>query len=117
MESLRDSEIHSVGVITSLYGVIQKYELAHVIDEWFESGTFLLSGVWKKLIKSKIHTAESEKWHTFCAGHPKFNLAGDVFTHISFYQYWSLTFDYPNPVKHFHVQVRIMDNFGLEHNE
>ena len=60
---------------------------------------------------------KSEKWHTFCAGHPKFNIAGDVFTHISFYQYCSLTFDYPNPVKHFHVQVRIMDNFGLEHNK
>ena len=67
MESLRDSEIHSVGVITSLYGVIQKYELTHVIDEWFESGTFLLSGVWKKLIKSKIHNAEIRKMaHVLC---------------------------------------------------
>ena len=54
MESLRDPEIHSVGVITSLYDVVQKYELTHVIDEWFESGTFLLPGVWKKRLKGKF---------------------------------------------------------------
>ena len=113
MESLRDPEIHSVGVITSLYVVVQKYELTHVIDEWFESGTFPLPGVWKKLIKRKIRAAESEKWHMFCAGHPKFGLAGAAFTHISSYQYWSLTSDYPDLVKHFHLQMRIMGNFGL----
>ena len=113
MESLRDPEIHSIGVITSLYDVVQKYELTHVIEEWFESGTFPLPGVWKKLIKRKIRTAESEKWHMFCAGHPEFGLAGAAFTHISSYQYWSLTFDYPDLVKYFHLQMRIMGNFGL----
>ena len=61
MESLRDPEIHFVGVITSRYDVVQKYELTHAIDEWFESGTFPLPGVWKKLIKKKIRAAESEK--------------------------------------------------------
>ena len=61
MESLRDPEIHSVGVITSLYDVVQKYELTHVIDEWFESGKSPLPGVWKKLIKRKIRAAETEK--------------------------------------------------------
>ena len=60
----------------------------------------LVSG---KLIKSKVHDAESEKWHTFCAGHPKFSLAGVASTHMSSYQYWSLTFDYPELVKHFHL--------------
>ena len=85
MESLRDSEIHSIGVTTSIYDVVQKYEPTHVIDEWFESGAFPLPGVSKKLIKSKIHAAESEKWHTLCAGHPKFSLAGVAFTHISSY--------------------------------
>ena len=113
MESLRDPEIHSVGVITSLYDVIQKYELTQVIDEWFESGTFPLPGVWKKLIKRKIRAAEFEKWHMFCAAQPKFGLAGAAFTHISSYQYWSLTFDYPDLVKYFHLQMRIMGNFGL----
>ena len=85
MESLRDPDIHSVGVITSLYDVVQKYELTHVIDEWSVSGTFPLPGVWKKLIKRKICAAESEKWHMFCAGHPKFGPAGAAFTHISSY--------------------------------
>ena len=111
MESLCDPEIHSVGVITSLYDVVQKYELTHVIGEWFESGTFPLPGVCKKLIKRKIRVAESEKWHMFCAGHPKFGLTGAAFTHISSYQYWSLTFDYPDLVKYFHLQMRIMGNF------
>ena len=113
MESLRDPEIHSVGVITSLYDVVQQYELTHVIDEWFESGTFPFPGVWKKLIERKICVAESEKWHMFCAGRPKFSLAGAAFTHISSYQYWSLTSDYPDLVKYFHLQMRIMGNFGL----
>ena len=36
-----------------------------------------------------------------------------AFTHISSYQYWSLTSDYPDLVKHFHLQMRIMGNFGL----
>ena len=53
MKSLHDPEIHFVGVTTSLYEVVQKYELTHVIDEWFESGTFPLPGVWEKLIKRK----------------------------------------------------------------
>ena len=43
----------------------------------------------------------------------QFGLAGAAFTQISSYQYWSLTFDYPDLVKHFHLQVRIMGNFGL----
>ena len=71
-----------------------------------------MPGVWKKLIKRKICTAESENWHTFCAGHPKFGLDRAAFTHISSYQYWSLTSDYLNLVKHFHLQMRIMGNFG-----
>ena len=75
------------------------YELTHVIDEWFVSGTFPLPGVWKKLIKRKIRTAESEKWHMFCAGHPKFGPAGAAFTHISSYQYWSLSFACPDLAK------------------
>ena len=49
----------------------------------------------------------------FCAGHPKFGLAGAAFTHISSYQYWSLTSDYPDLINHFHLQMRIMGNFGL----
>ena len=113
MESLRDPDIHSVGVITSLYDVVQKYELTHVIDGWFVSGTFPLPGVRRKLIERKLRAAESEKWHMFCAGHPKFDLAGAAFTHISSYQYWSLTFDRPDLVKYFHLQMRIMGNFGL----
>ena len=116
MESLLDSNVHSVGVITLLYHFVQKYELTHIIDEWFESGTFPSPGIWKKLNKTKIHAAESEKWYTFCACHPNFGLAGAAFTHISSYmyrQYWSLTFDYPDLVKHFHLQVRIVSNFGL----
>ena len=113
MESLRDPEIHSVGVITSLYDVVQKYEFSHVIEEWFESGTFPLPGVWKKLIERKSCTAESEKWHMFCAGHPKFGQAGVAFTHISSYQYWSITLDYPDLVKYIHLQMRIIGHFGL----
>ena len=103
MESLRDSDIHSIRLITSLDDVIQKHELTDVIDDWFESGIFPLPGVWKKLIKSKICAAESEKWHTFCAGHPKSGLAGAAFTLISSYQYRSLTSDYPNLLKHFYL--------------
>ena len=64
----------------------------------------LVSG--KKLIKSKIHAAESEKW--FCTGHPKYGLAGAAFTQIS--SYLTPTFDYPDLVKHFHLQGRIMGN-------
>ena len=89
------------------------YELTHVIEEWFESGTFPLPCVWKNLIKSKIHAVESEKWHTYCAGHSKFGLAGAAFTHIFSYQYWSLAFDYPDLVKHFHLQVCTVGNFAL----
>ena len=80
-------------------------ELTNVIDDWFGPGTFPLPGVWEKLIKSKIHAAKSEKWRTVCVWHPKFGLAGAAFTHISSYQYWSLSFDYPYLVKHFHLQV------------
>ena len=69
---------------------------------------FPLPGGSKKLIKSKIHAAESEKWHTFCAGHPKFGLAGAAFTQISSYQHLSLTFDYPGLAERFHFQVGIM---------
>ena len=65
MESLRDPDIYSVGVITSLYDAVQKYELTHVINEWFVSGTFPLPGVWKKLIKRKIRAAESENGTCF----------------------------------------------------
>ena len=89
---LCDSDIHSVGVITSLYDAVQKYESGHVIDEWFESGTFPLSGVWKKLIKSKVDAAESEKGFNYYAGHLKFGLAGATLSQISSYQYWSLKY-------------------------
>ena len=61
MESLRNSDIHSVAVIILLFDIIQKYRLTHIIDEWFQSGTFPSLDGWKTLVKSKIHAVESEK--------------------------------------------------------
>ena len=44
---------------------------------------------------------------------PKIWPSGSCFHPHIHLQYWSLTFDCHDLVKHFHLQVRIMGNFGL----
>ena len=49
----------------------------------------------------------------YCVSHSNLHLAKACIDNIPPQQFWSLTDQYPDLVRHPHVQVRLMGNFGL----
>ena len=49
-------------------------------------------------------------WTEYCISHPNLHLAKACIDNIPPQQFWSLTDQYPDLVRHLHVQVRLMGN-------
>ena len=53
------------------------------------------------------------KWTEYCVSHPNLHLAKASIDNVPPQQFWSLTDQYPDLVRHLHVQVRLLGNLGL----
>ena len=58
-----------------------------------------------------------KKWIEYCVSHPNLHLAKACIDTIYPQQFWSLIDQYPDLVRHLHVKVRLVDNFGLNAEE
>ena len=60
-----------------------------------------------------ISEYENNSWHIYCKNHPLMNLANSCLSNISPSQFWAISEQYPDLVKHLQQHVRLMSQFGL----
>ena len=80
----------------------------------FTTLSFLVTRNGSQLFTVKCVNSEINKWTEYCVSHPNLHLAkACVDTDIPPQQFWSITDQYPDLVRHLHVQVRLLGNLGL----
>ena len=113
IDSFFDANITSRGVLPSICDSMYKYNLFHYLELWFSESIFPTFTNWKTIVKTKILEKEVDNWNLFCIHHPRMRVAQACLENISPYQFWSIADLYPDLVRHLHVQIRLMGNFGI----
>ena len=57
------------------------------------------------------------RWTEYCVSYPNLHLAKACIDNIPPQQFWSVTDQYPDLVRHLYVQVRLLGNLGLNAGE
>ena len=83
-ESLFDKDVKSIGILPSICGALNKYDLFNYFEIWFNSSTFPTYGNWKSIVKNKVRDLESR----LC--HPNMHVAQACLENISPSKFWSL---------------------------
>ena len=65
------------------------------------------------IVYREVRNSEMNKWTEYCVSHSTQHLTKAYIDNIPPQQFWSLTDQYPDLVRHLHVQVRLMGNLGL----
>ena len=65
------------------------------------------------MVKTKILEKEVDNWYPFCIHHPSMRVAQACLENVSSDQFFSIADLYPDLVRHLHVQIRLMGNFGI----
>ena len=61
----------------------------------------------------KISEYEDNSWHFYCENHPLMNLENSRLSNISPSQFWAISEQYADLVKHLQQQVRLIRQFGF----
>ena len=48
-----------IGILPSICGALNKYDLFNYFEIWFTSSTFSTYGNWKSIVKNKVRDLES----------------------------------------------------------
>ena len=64
-------------------------------------------------MRDKIFDFERRALDSFCESHPNMRVVECCLENVSPFRFWSLANQLPDLVSRLHVQVRLMDNFGL----
>ena len=110
LASFLDANITTWGGLATICDSLHKYNLFHYHEVWFRESTFPTYSNWKTIVKTKIL---EDDWFRFCSDHPNMRVAQTCLKNISSYQFWPITDRYLDLVSRFHVQIRLMGNFGL----
>ena len=113
VDSFLDANITSRGVLPSNCDSLYKYNLFHYLEVWFSESIFPTYTNWKTIVKTKILEKEVDSWYLFCIRHPSMRVAQACLENMSPDQFWSIADLYPGLVRHLHVQIRLMGNFGI----
>ena len=113
VDSFFDANITSRGVLPSICDSLCKYNLFHYLELWFNESIFPTYTNWKTIVKTKILEKEVDNWNLFCTHHPRMRVAQACSENIPPDQFWSIADHYPDLVRHLHVQIKLMGNFGI----
>ena len=113
VDSFFDENISSVGILPSICEALHRYELFDYFESWFHNSTFPNYSSWKTIVKSKINKYEENAWIEYAQSHPNLEKARVCLENVPSFMFWAITDIYPDLVARRHVQVRLMDNFGL----
>ena len=108
-----DPNIKSIGVLPSICDTLCKYNLFIYFETWFHNSVFPCYEEWKSIVYHEVRNSEMNKWTEYCVSHPNLHVAKACIDNIPPQQFWSLTDQYPDLVRHLQVQVRLMGNLGL----
>ena len=114
VDSFFDANITSRGVLPSICDSLYKYNLFHYLELWFSESIFPTYTNWKTIVKTKILEKEVDNCYPFCIHHPSKRVAQACLENISPDQFWSIVDLYLDHVRHLHVQIRLMQNFGID---
>ena len=92
---------------------VNKYNLFIYFETWFHNSVFPCYEEWKSIVYHEMRNSEMNKWTEYCVSHPNLHVAKACIDNIPPQQFWSLTDQYPDLVRHLQVQVRLMGNLGL----
>ena len=67
----------------------------------------------KKIVQDKIFDFERRAWDSFCESHPIMSVAHSCLGNVSLFRFWLLPNQFPDFVIRLHVQMRLIDDFGL----
>ena len=101
------------GFLPSICDSLYKYNLFHYLESWFIESIFPTYTNWKTIVKTKILEKEVDNWYLFYIHHHRMRVAQACLENISPDQFWSIADLYPDLVRHLHVQIRLMGNFGI----
>ena len=113
LDSFCNANTTSRGVLANICDSLHKYDLFHYLELWFRESIFPTYSNWKTIVKTKILKKEADDWFRFCSDQPSMQVAQTCLENISSYQFWSITDRYPDLVSRLYVQMRLMQNFGL----
>ena len=96
-----------------IYAALRKYDLVNYYETWIENSIFPSYSRWKGILKQKIRESENSYWIQYCNLHPNMELVKTCLDNVTPFQFWSISKDFPDLVKHLHQQVRLWGSFGL----
>ena len=103
-----DLNIESTSVLPSICDTLCNYNLFTYFETWFHNSVFPCYEEWKSIVYRGVRNSEMIKWTWYSVSHPNLNLAKACIDNIPPQQCWSLTDQYPDLVRHLHVQVRLI---------
>ena len=105
--------IKSIGVLPSICHTLCKYNLFTYFETWFHISVFPCYEEWKPIVYREVSNSEMNKWIEYCVSHLNLHLAKACMDNTPPQQFWSFTDQYPDLVRHFHVQVILLSNLVL----
>ena len=82
------------------------------LEEWRRTAIFQTCSVWKFLVKEHIICFERNKWSDCCLNHPNNEISRLFLENTPPDTFWSISYKFPNLVKHLHQQVRLIANYN-----
>ena len=111
-ESYFYSNISSTAVLPNICKASRKYGLLKYFKLWFETSVSRCIHGGKQLRGERFLSIKRGMARLLFET-PDLKQAYDCLNNVPSYHFWSLANHYPDLVSRLHVQVRIMENFGL----
>ena len=114
VDSFSDANMTSRGVLPSIWDSLYKYNLFHYLELWFSESIFPTYTNWKTTLKIKILGKEVHSWYLFCTHHPSMRVVQACLENIFPDEFWYTADLYSDLVRHLHLQIRLIENFGID---
>ena len=111
-ESFFDVNIISIGVVSCICEAYKNMTLLTILKHGSMT-VYSLRTQSGKIVRRKVSERQEGIWSDFCSSHPDLKVARDCLHNAHPYYFWSSANQYPDLVKRFLTQVRLMCNFGF----
>ena len=108
-----DPNINSIVVLPSICDTLCKWNLFIYFETWFHNSIFPCYEEWKSIVYREVRNSKMKKNGLSTVSHIDLHLAKACIDTVPPQQFWSLIDQYPDLVRHLHVQVRLVGHLGL----
>ena len=100
-KSFFDSDISSLGVLSSIAESLKKFDLSYYFETWYNSSIFLSYPNWKNIVRDNTLHFEKSAWHSYCDTHSEMQIASSCLANVTLFYFWS-------PADQFHGSQRCL---------